>query len=172
MTLVGTLLTSVSICLTLRRPHPSLRVVDFDPMGVRALAVWLLISASSCASAPVVTVSQQGRQIVLSAGKSQRIPETDLTVLFDVVVEDSRCPVGTSCVWAGDATVRIRIDSVNSKPTTYTLHTNERFEREVTHGDVRVRLSSLTPEPTADGPPRSEDYRVTLIIQRKKESVS
>ena len=113
-------------------------------------------------------VPQQDPQIVLSPGAPQRIPDTDLTVVFEAVVEDSRCPVGTNCVWAGDATVRMRIDSANAKPTTYVLHTNDGFEREVVHGNVRIRLSSLTPEPTADRRPRAEDYRVTLAIRERK----
>jgi hypothetical protein len=137
-------------------------------MREHALWVLLLISGGSCASAAAITVKQQDHQIVLSPGASQRIPETDLTLVFETVVEDSRCPVGTNCVWAGDAIVRLRVDSANSKPTSYMLHTNDGFEREVVHDGVRIRLSSLAPEPTADGRPRAEDYRVTLVIQREK----
>ncbi len=137
-------------------------------MGTHALWLWLLISAGSWTSEIARTVTQQDRQIVLSPGDSQRIPDTDLTVVFEAVVEDSRCPVGTNCVWAGDAIVRMRIDSANAKPTRYMLHTNDGFEREVVHGTVRIRLSSLTPEPTADRRPRAEDYRVTLVIREGK----
>lgn len=36
-------------------------------------------------------------------------------------------------------------------------------------GNVRIRLSSLTPEPTADGRPRAEDYRLTLSIRIERE---
>ena len=137
-------------------------------MGTHTLWLWLLISAGSWASATAGALTQQDRQIVLSPGASQRIPDTDLTVVFEAVVEDSRCPVGTNCVWAGDAIVRMRIDSANAKPTRYMLHTNDGFEREVVHGNVRIRLSSLTPEPTADRRPRAEDYRVTLVIRESK----
>ena len=138
-------------------------------MRARALWVLLLISVGSCASTPVVAVPQQDGQMILSPGTPQRIPETDLTVVFEAVVEDSRCPTGTNCVWAGDAAVRVRVDSANSKPTSYMLHTNDGFEREVVHGNVRIRLSSLTPEPTADGRPRAEDYRLTLSIRIERE---
>ena len=137
-------------------------------MGTHALWLWLLLSTVSWASETPGIVTQQDRQIDLGPGASQRIPETDFTVVFEAVVEDSRCPVGTNCVWAGDAIVRIRIDSANAKPTTYMLHTNDGFEREVVHGNLRIRLSSLTPEPTADRRPRAEDYRVTLVIRESK----
>lgn len=103
----------------------------------------------------------------MKLGESQRLANTDFTVLFETVLEDSRCPKGTNCVWAGDATVRIRIEVPGVPAVTHTLHTNDGFQREVIQGNWRIQLSSLMPEPTTDGPPRSDEYRATLLIQRK-----
>jgi len=138
-------------------------------------------SSSLALSAAILSVSllaawqsepadaRQDESIVLTLGASHRIPKTDLTVVFEAVVEDSRCPVGTNCVWAGNAVVQLRVDSRSAKPASYRLHTNDRSAQEVVHRDVRLRLSSLTPEPTADGPPKTEDYRLTLSIRIERE---
>lgn len=105
---------------------------------------------------------------VLAPGQSHYVPVSDLTLTFEAVLEDSRCPAGVSCIWAGDAQVRLRVASKDTQPASYTLHTNDRFEREVLHGETRVRLVALTPEPTRDGPPKPDQYRATLEIQRKQ----
>ena len=132
-------------------------------------ALLLLVFAGSCASGLAgAAVRQSGaREVVLARGASQRVANTDLTVFFDTVVEDSRCPRGVNCVWAGDAAVRVRIEEPGAPPATHTLHTNDGFQREFAHDDLRVELASLTPEPTTEGPPRPDDYRVTLLIRRK-----
>ena len=103
----------------------------------------------------------------MKQGESQRLADADFTVFFETVLEDSRCPKGANCVWAGDATVRIRIEAPGVPAVTHTLHTNDGFQREVIQGNWRIQLSSLMPEPTTDGPPRSDEYRATLLIQRK-----
>ena len=133
-------------------------------------ARWLLLlSCLGWAASTATAMGQAEQRNVLAPGESSSLFDTGLALTFEAVVEDSRCPAGVSCVWEGDATVRVRIDGAGAKPGIYTLHTNERAAREILHGDVRVRLSSLAPLPTADGPPRAADYRATLIIGREKE---
>src|SRR5262245_29379930 len=129
-----------------------------------ALAIAVLYLSSDLAG--VGLAARQDDSIVLTPGASHRIPDTDLTVVFEAVVEDSRCPVGTNCVWAGDATVRLRVDRARSKSVSVLLHTNEQFPQEAAHDGMRLRLVSLVPQPTADGPPRPESYRATLTIRR------
>lgn len=137
-------------------------------MGARAFAVSLLVSAMSCASGLTLPTGDQNgdRKIVLALGESQPISDTNLVVTFEAVAEDSRCPTGVTCIWAGDAAVRIRIDAPKARPSTYTLHTNERMGRDVMHGGLRVQLVAVTPYPAADKQPRADEYRVTLLIQR------
>lgn len=128
----------------------------------------LVCLAGSCASAPGQSPLPAEHRLELAPGGGEHIPGSDLRVVFVAVTEDSRCPVGVNCVWAGDAAVAIRIESRGADSSTYTLHTNEQFAREVSHGDWRIRLDSLVPQPTADGPPRREDYRLTLVIHRAR----
>jgi hypothetical protein len=141
--------------------------VRIQVSATAALLGLLLSSAAAavCSSAPVSPEQSPGREIVLTVGASSRVPNTDLTISFDQVVEDSRCPAGTTCVWAGDAAIALRIQSQNASPARYTLHTNLPSARDVEHAGSRILLVSLDPLPTAAGKPRAEDYRATLSIE-------
>jgi len=120
----------------------------------------------SCASA-MHTRQSQPMKIVLAIGQSAKAPNTDITVSFEEVVEDSRCPTGVRCIWAGEAVVKISIKTANGSPSSYTLHTDSQSAREAEHGGYRVQLLAVTPYPSGDTPIRSEDYRVTLSVERK-----
>jgi hypothetical protein len=128
----------------------------------------VVLTGPGFGSRPVAVIPQeQATRAVLAPGQSHHFASGDLTFTFESVHEDSRCPAGVSCIWAGDAHVRLRVTSQSAPPSTYTLHTNDRFDQETFHGDIRVRLVALTPEPTRDGPPKPDQYRVTLEFQRK-----
>lgn len=134
-----------------------------------ALAVLVSVIAGPFGVRSAAHISQEsGTRAVLAPGQSHQITAGDLTFTFETVLEDSRCPTGVSCIWAGDAQVRMRATSKGGSPTTYTLHTNDAFDREVLHADIRVRLVALTPEPTRDGPPKPDQYRATMEFQRKQ----
>jgi hypothetical protein len=128
---------------------------------------WLVFCLGCVVSANAAN-AQTEQRIVLGLDQSHPLFETGLALTFEAVVEDSRCPAGATCVWEGDAIVRIRIDGAGVKPSIYTLHLHGRGAREIVHGDVRIHLLSLAPLPTSDGPPRAGDYRATLVARREK----
>jgi hypothetical protein len=136
---------------------------------MHAHASWLwLVFCVGWATSAYVAIAQAEQRFVLAPDESSALFDTGLTVTFVSVIEDSRCPAGVSCVWEGDAAVRIRIDGAGVKPGIYTLHTHGSTTGEIVHGDVRIRLIALTPLPTADGPPRAGDYRASLAARREK----
>jgi hypothetical protein len=103
---------------------------------------------------------------VLAIGESIALPDA-LTLTFEAVVEDSRCPTGTDCVWEGDAAVRVRLDERGKAPATYVLHTSGRFQQAFEHAGVQVRLVKVAPHPAANAPIRPQDYRITVTSSRK-----
>jgi hypothetical protein len=127
----------------------------------------MLVAGASCAARAAGSPPAQtpGREIVLAAGESRRVPDAAATVAFEQVVQDSRCPTGVTCISAGDAAVRIRIETQGAAPARYVLHTHVASAREVRHEAVRVRLVSLAPHPAGDRKPRPEEYRVTLLVE-------
>ncbi len=126
---------------------------------------------AACSSAPAQRAQQEPAPpegtVVLAIGAPKRAAGTDLTVTFEAVVADSRCPTGVQCVWAGDAAVRIRLAAPDLAPATATLHTSLDTARETTYGGWKISIQAVTPAPTATGGVRAEDYRLTLLIARK-----
>lgn len=62
-------------------------------------------SAKVVVTPPVIAVKLMlGKKVVLS--------KTEIT--FEAVLEDSRCPKNVTCIWAGQATIRVRIKPVGS----------------------------------------------------------
>jgi hypothetical protein len=102
------------------------------------------------------------QEVQLTLGQSQRVG--GLTVRFDEVSADSRCPLGVQCVWEGDAAVLLTVSEPSRSGAALELHTAGRFPREGTYGRYRVRLVSLEPQPRAGGPVRPDLYRATLLV--------
>jgi hypothetical protein len=140
-------------------------------MGAGLAWVLLLPAAVSCAdrSANPVAPPDSGskQEIVLAPGAPWRLPEPGMTITFEQVVQDSRCPTGLTCIVAGDAAVRIRFDAPGTPPSSHVLHTNLDSARAAEQGAVRVTLTAVAPYPAGDTKPRPEEYRVTLLIERR-----
>ncbi len=135
----------------------------------------LLLSCVACARGPMLPDetpaprptaldSASDERIDLRIGAAATLPGTTTTVTFVRVVSDGRCPKGVQCIWEGDAAVELRAAPAGGDAQTITLHTNDRFEREATVGDVAVRLEQLEPYPEADKPVAADNYVVTLRV--------
>jgi len=55
-----------------------------------------------------------GESITLEIGKSSDIQADLLTITFDKLVEDSRCPTGVECFWEGQATVQFLVNETTT----------------------------------------------------------
>jgi hypothetical protein len=132
---------------------------------VGVFTVWISLSVAGMTAAGS---GQKGAvEHVLAIGESIALPEKALTVTFEAVVEDSRCPTGVECIWEGDAAVRLRLDEREKAIATHVLHTSSRLQQVFEHGDVMVRLVNVAPHPPVDAPIRPQDYRITVTSSRK-----
>lgn len=76
-------------------------------------------------------------------------------------VTDNRCPTTTTCVWAGDAAVRL-----DSNTASLVLHTNNGAgPTSGTLGTVTITLIDVAPPRVNLEPPKKEEYVVTLRAQ-------
>ena len=50
----------------------------------------------------------------VAVGGMARVQDSPLLVRFDTVTEDSRCPEDVECVWEGNATARVTVDSAGT----------------------------------------------------------
>ncbi|MEO7540257.1 MAG: hypothetical protein ABIV21_09525 [Pyrinomonadaceae bacterium] len=112
-----------------------------------------------------MTVSSQTPEtIVVKAGQQKKARTSRLTVKFMSVTEDSRCPVGTNCVWAGNARIKVRITGERGAKT-FEFNTTMGPKGDIMEG-WSIMLDTLTPLPRAGKPTNSRTYAATFNIVR------
>ena len=119
-------------------------------------------------------------EITLSPGQSAEVTGTDLTITFDSIISDERCPSKTECAASGPVTVSLSIQQGDGEPTDFTLQTftdmdgrspNVQFEGVTNRaelGDYAIQIASVMPYPqNLDTKIEASEYRVALLILNK-----
>ncbi len=95
-------------------------------------------------------------------GKKGKDSKSKITVKFVSVAEDSRCPEGTTCVWAGNAVVKVQVSKDGSNPITFDANTTLGEKGNVYEG-YAIYLTSLSPAPKSK---KKNDYTATFTVTR------
>ena len=92
------------------------------------------------------TVSAQTTEsVTLKAGKKITAKKSKLKIKFISVTEDSRCPEGVNCIWAGNAKVKVEVIGARS---TRVFEFNTTVGQRGDQFDVwAITIDSLTPYP-------------------------
>ena len=80
------------------------------------LTLLLILSSAVCAAAQRETTAS------IRVGEQKTVAGR-LKIHFQEVIDDSRCPIGTTCVWAGNAKVKLTL-SVGRKRRDFELNSN------------------------------------------------
>lgn len=107
---------------------------------------------------------QAGGDISVRLGRKVVLKE--LTVRFDAVASDSRCPEGARCIWEGDADVKVQLKA-GRKTRIFHLHTSQRYAQEGEFAGYIVRLISLSPHPKAGERLKAKNYVAVLRLTKK-----
>ena len=131
---------------------------------MRALPIlYCLVLVTGCSGSPTGPTVPLNSEFVLAPGGAALIEGASMTIKFNGVTGDSRCPADAICVQGGDAIVRLTVTSTGGSRD-HELHTGDM--RPVTHEDVTISLVQLTPYPFSSSPIRPGDYRATLKATR------
>ena len=131
-------------------------------MFSRSIAI-VLLGLGSIHSA--VTDPELGKPFEMKAAEVVTIQ--GLRITFEEVSEDSRCPTGVQCVWAGDAAATFTLEKPPAAAEPRTLHTSGRFERQTNYDNFTVRLDDLKPYPREAAGIAAGDHRATLVVTRR-----
>jgi hypothetical protein len=101
-------------------------------------------------------------ELRLRVGESARLGSGDVTVVFERVESDGRCPKGLKCVWEGDAVVRVSVGAARESRTQLSLHTHPDATQQGEASGFVVTLVALDPYPVASKPIEPGDYRLRL----------
>jgi hypothetical protein len=127
------------------------------------LALVCVLAATACTESPTGPAVPLDTGFTLSPGESRAIEGTTLTIRFNGVTGDSRCPADAVCIQGGSAEVRITAAS-DASTRDLVLMTGDM--RPVQHGPFTIALVQLAPYPFSSRTIPPEDYRATLRVTR------
>ncbi len=84
----------------------------------------------------------------------------------DSLVNDSRCPLGATCVWEGNAELSFILEQDGDQLYEFNLNTNPGFRTDTTINDLRYKLVDLLPYPELDMDINLNDYTILLIVYK------
>jgi hypothetical protein len=128
-----------------------------------AMLVVILV-ASGCSGRDTLQESL-GKEFTLTIGHGTSISSDKLSVKFLDVTEDSRCPKGVTCIWAGqvscmlEVTINGNIDQVKLTETGGSTTTSQSVSG-------YSFAFNVEPYPVADKQITKEEYRLKLTIAR------
>ncbi len=103
--------------------------------------------------------------LVVNVGQQKTSVRGKIKVKVVEVAEDSRCPVGTTCVWAGNA--KIKITLAKGKKAAKTFELNSTLDpRVIVFEGYDIRFVDLSPRPGEQVKRRAFDPCVTFSITK------
>lgn len=105
-----------------------------------------LMSMTACATQaiggnPGGRMIDDGQTFTMHTGERVSLADSS-TLRYVRVTNDSRCPPGVQCIWAGDAEVAFEWTSGSGAVTNFSLHTGK-DPRQQSLGERRLTLTSL-----------------------------
>ena len=102
--------------------------------------------------------------IPIKVTQSLKNDQLGISILMDSVLNDSRCPSGGTCIWAGNAEVRF-VFKINNTSTTFKLNTFL-LPKDTTINGYTIKLLGLNPYPSTSTPISYDKYYATILVQK------
>ena len=102
----------------------------------------------------------------LRPGETATVVGPTLEITFEAVEQDSRCPTDVTCVWEGDATVKVALSQPSGPRQNVQLHTAGSLGRTAAYLGYEVELRELQPQPRSTAAISPDQYRLTLAVHR------
>jgi len=134
--------------------------------------VWLDMQSPATWAQPALSAGEVrqvglGEEVTLSPGDAIDITDTILSLRFDSVSNDSRCPSDVQCVTAGEATIHLTTTlEAQSDPLSIVVAPNG--PTTVTVDAFEITLLELSPQPISTSPIASDGYRIQILVDRDR----
>ncbi|MBM2815535.1 MAG: hypothetical protein HW421_2297 [Ignavibacteria bacterium] len=166
------------------------KIINVLTLRVLITFIWIL-GVTSCIDLPIGPGPGPGdppepdpndslriTKVQLKYGESIKIDDAGTQIIFDELLEESRCPEGAVCLWAGNAKIKLRIgipEMSSRQMDVFELNTNldpksylyePKIISEKNHR-TQIELVDLLPHPSLSKRMlRLEDYVATLLITK------
>jgi len=134
--------------------------------SIAAAGLWL----AGCGGGPTVPSVPQVQEFVLEVGESAVVSGTGLSVRFERVLSDSRCPADAICITAGEAVVAVSVGRNGHPVEDLSLRTDGTGSRAVV-GAWTLSLTKLDPYPFASRPAAPGDYKASFRVDPLAQTV-
>jgi hypothetical protein len=104
----------------------------------------------------------------LKAGSQAIVKEAGLKITFVELVEDSRCPEGVTCIWAGNGRIKVSVRKGGHNSVSFELNTMTE-PKSFAYRGYEILLVRLAPYPKNNVEIRKRDYVATLKVTKKKD---
>ncbi|HEV7374590.1 MAG TPA: hypothetical protein VGN95_07725 [Pyrinomonadaceae bacterium] len=96
----------------------------------------------------------------------EKVSVEGLKLSFTAVAEDSRCPKGVECIWAGNGKIVLKVSKAGRRASSINLNTGIEPKHKLYYG-YDIKLVSLNPYPQKGEKIKRGDYVATLVVNRK-----
>ena len=129
----------------------------------RIVAIFACLALTGCVAAkpPENRAVGTGASVTLGVGEAASIQGTPVSLRFVGVIEDSRCPSDTTCVWAGEVKVQLEFLERGKDPRPVELKLNESTNA----AERTVTLMQVEPHPRSNVRIAANGYRATLKLE-------
>lgn len=149
---------------------------------MRCLPVILVLLLPGCANTRfdelTCPCADMGKEFTLPLGRAIPMAGKNYSIIFEKVLEDSRCPTGVTCIWEGNARIQLTMRVYSSMGTAgdggpltetldvpFELNTSPRFPTTEYDKGLVMELRRLEPAPRQGV--QTSGYVATLIARKK-----
>jgi hypothetical protein len=106
------------------------------------------------------------KQFTVRYGQTKTVREAGVKVEFTSVIDDSRCPKGVTCVWAGNGKISVKLSKAGHSPALIELNTTLE-PKKGSYLDYEITLINLQPYPESNKTLSKKSYAAVLLIRKK-----
>ena len=107
--------------------------------------------------------------VYFNEGENKFLKDFEMNVTFEKVVEDSRCPTDVKCVWAGVATINVKLMGTYTRPVNVKLSTIEDLKKGYSKSAIfngyKISLVELNPYPKTSADKKLNVAKHTIGLQ-------
>ncbi|WP_347217698.1 hypothetical protein [Chryseobacterium sp.] len=140
-----------------------------------SLGIFALTGCDAQKKAQMTTTTtsndQKNGMIYLSEGENKFLKEYQMNITFKGISEDSRCPEGVNCIWAGAALAQVEVMGTTTRPVLLNLASIDFPSRNYRQADefnsYIITLEEVTPYPKAEGAAAlNGKYKIGISIKK------
>lgn len=127
----------------------------------------LLLSVWSCSKKKIFQLGQSV-ELKMQEGASCTDCKSSLSVEFLDIMEDSRCPKNTTCIWAGKAVVKLRVNTSKQQIFDLTINGDSKQGNTKVVGDYSITFESLSPYPESGVQAKKTEKVLKVLVQKNR----